>query len=388
MRKENIMKLKYKILFLLLALAMGGTFIGCSDDDESGGTPRISYIRVTDPASSDSLLAAAGQGQMIAIMGENLQDVRQLWINDQRAFLNPSFITNSTIITRVPSQIPTEITDKMKLIFGNGEELVYDFTVDISQPVISYMKSEYVNTGDVAVVSGNFFYEPLTVTFTGGLEAEIVSVTDQLLQFTVPDGVEPGPITIASNFGTTVSDFWFRDNRNLIASFDGTTNGMWHGPNYIKASDDVIPNINGKFVRMKNDLGAWGWFELWVGPASSDVALELKNIPEDAFSNPGNYSLKFEINTLKSLTGAYIHMYFGPNMPDERGSWNYNWQPNVHTEGAWETISIPWEDVYLANHEFAYNPAGYGVSIHFSGPSPVTGDFALDNMRVVPNTAD
>lgn len=381
------MKSRYQILFFFIALAMGGAFMGCSDD-EGGGTPVINYVRITRPTSSDSLLVAAGQGQMIAIMGQNLGDVRQLWINDQRAFLNPSFITNTTIITRVPSQIPTEITDKMTLIFGNGKELIYDFAVDISEPAIDYMKSEFVNTGEVATIYGNYFYEPVTVEFSGGVTGEIVALDDQTIQIEVPEGAEPGPVTITTNFGQTISDFWFRDNRNIIASFDGTTAGMWHGPNYIKASDELISNINGKFVRMKTNLGAWGWFELWVGPETSDVALELKNIPEDAFTNPGNYSLKFELNTLQSLTGANIHMYFGPNMSGERGNKNYNWQPNIHTNGEWETVSIPWEDVWIANGSFAYNPAGYGTSIHFSGPSPVNGDFALDNMRVVPNTAE
>lgn len=387
MPKRKNMKSIYKYpLFLLVAFAMAGIFISCSEDDlPNGGQPSISYIRVTNPAASDSLVVSAGQGQMIVIMGENLQDARELWINDQPAVLNPSFITGTAIITRVPSQIPGEITNQMTIIFANGSSLIYDFAVDISAPAIDYMKSEYVNTGDVAIINGDFFYEPLTVTFSGGVQGEIITVEDQMLEVRVPEGTQPGPITIATNFGETESDFWFRDNRNLVASFDGTTNGLWHGPSFIVSSDEEIPAINGKFIRMKRDLGAWGWFELYVGPVESDVALELKNIPADAFANPVNYDLKFEINTLKPLTGAAIHMYIGPDMGGERGDINYNWQPNLHTEGQWQTVTIPWQDVYNANGQFAYNPNGYGVSIHFSGPSPVTGDFGLDNMRVVPN---
>lgn len=379
--------LKYST-FLLIALSVAGIIASCSDDDNApgGGTPSVSYIRVTDPASSDSLVAAAGQGQMIAIMGANLSDVRQIWFNDQRAVLNPSFITDRTIITRVPSQIPTTITNKMELIFGNGKSITYDFSVDISEPVVEYMKSEYVNEDDIATINGQYFYEPLSVTFTGGVEGELVEVEDNMLQVKVPAGAQPGPITVTTNFGATESEFWFKDNRNIIASFDGTTNGLWHGPNYITATDNTIPSIDGKFIRMKKDLAAWDWFELYVGPSNSDVALELKNIPAEALANPEKYSLKFELNTLKSLTGARIHMYIGPDMAGQRGSINYNWQPNINTNGEWETVSIPWEEVYAANGEFAYNAAGYGISIHFSGPSAVTGDFAMDNMRVVPNT--
>jgi hypothetical protein len=378
------MKTLYKYsLMLLITLSATAFIAGCSDDD-AGGQPVVSYVRITDPASSDSLLVTAGQGQMVAIMGENLGDVRQLWFNNQRAVLNPSFITDETIITRVPSEIPTEITNQMQLIFGNGETLVYDFSVDISEPLLDRMKSEYVNEGDVAVIYGDYFYEPLSVTFAGGVQGEIISREDQMIEVAVPAGAQPGPITVTTNFGVTESEFWFRDNRNIIASFDGTTNGLWHGPNYIKASDDIIPTIDGKFIRMKQNLDPWGWFELYVGPSNSDVALELKNIPADALANPERYVLKFELNTLKSLTGARIHMYIGPDMPGQRGDINYAWEPNINTEGAWETVSLPWEDVYAANQEFAYNPDGYGVSIHFSGPSAVTGDFALDNMRVVP----
>lgn len=383
---ENLMKLIHQYtLFLSVVIAMAGILISCSEDDlPNNGQPIIDYIRVTSPASADSMIVSAGQGQMIAIMGENLQNARQLWINDQRATLSPTFITSKTIITRVPSQIPEEITNQLQVIFADGKSITYDFTVDISRPQIDFMKSEYVNTGEVATINGNFFYEPLTVTFTGGVTGEIVSVEDQVLEVRVPEGAEPGPITISSNFGETESGFWFRDNRNIIASFDGTMSGVWHGPNYIVSSDEAISPINGKFIRMKKDLGAWGWFELYVGPKESDVALELKNIPADAFAHPEKYDLKFEINTLKSLTGAAIHMYIGPDMGGERGSTNYNWQPNIHTNGAWETVGIPWEDVYTANKTFAYNPEGYGISIHFSGASPVTGDFGLDNMRVVP----
>ena len=39
--------------------------------------------------------------------------------------------------------------------------------------------AEFVNEGEVATISGNFFYEPLTVTFTGGVGGKQVSVTDQ-----------------------------------------------------------------------------------------------------------------------------------------------------------------------------------------------------------------
>ncbi|MHA6247456.1 glycan-binding surface protein [Pontibacter sp. CAU 1760] len=385
------MKFNYKsLLFLFIAFAMTGIFAGCSEDEDlpNNGKPTVSYIRVTRPDASDSLVAKAGQGNMVAIMGQNLGKARELWFNDQQAVLTPTFITNTTIISRVPTNIPNNITNQMKIIFANGDSLLHDFVVDISEPVITRMQSEYVNTGEVATISGNFFYEPVKVTFTGGVEGEVVTLEDNLIEVRVPEGAQPGPITVTTNFGETESDFWFRDNRNIIASFDGGLAGLWHGPDYIKASDADISNINGKFIRIKRDLGAWAWFEMYVGTSTSDAAKETKNIPAAALANPGDYELKFEINTLAPLTGAEIKMYMGANMPDERGSTNYTWKPNVDTKGKWETVSIPFENFYTANKSFAYNPNGYGVSFHFSGPLAVKANFALDNMRVVPKKAE
>jgi hypothetical protein len=380
------MKTSLRLFIPVVVMSVAsGIFFGCSEELPFDGKPTVVYVRVTDPASSDSLLAAAGQGQMIAIVGENLGSVRQLWFNDQRATLNPSYITSKTIIARVPSQIPSTINNQMKMIFEDGDELLYDFSVDISEPVISYIKSEYVNTDDIAIIHGNYFYAPITVTFTGGVTGEIVTLEDDMMEIKVPAGAQPGPITIMSNFGEVESDFWFRDNRNLVATFDGTTSGLWHGPNFITAGDGIIPPISGKYIRMNKTMNAWDWFELYVGPANSDVALELKNIPQEAFTNPGKYLLKFEINTQAPLTGANFRMYIGPDMAGQRGTLYYNWQPNVNTAGQWETISIPWTDVYVANGEFPYNANGYGTSMHFSGPNAFNGSFALDNMRVVPN---
>lgn len=389
----NAMKSMNKILILIMALATAVIFTQCSDD-ESGGAPRVRYVRITEPTSADSLLVAAAQGQMVAIMGENLQNVVEVWFNDQPAQLQTTFITSTSIITRVPAELPEVITNKLTLVFANGQTLEYDFSVDISEPLVTRMKSEYVNTGDVATFYGDFFYEPLVVTFSGGVEAEIVDVEDRVLSVIVPDGAEPGPVTIASNFGVTVTDFWFRDNRNIFADFEGPfISGFWRGGDFVVDSDPDIPNINNKFMRVnRGQQGAWPYLECYGGPADGDVADLTKVIPEGAFIDPGSYSLKFEINTLETISGAIMRLYLGSapggTFGDARNNIYYQWQANLDTQGEWETVTIPWEDVYAANQQFPYNPAGYGMYIYFHGPNPAIYNFAMDNFRVVPNTND
>lgn len=387
------MKVIYKYsLLLVVAATLSLIFAGC--DDEESGDPRITYVRVTRPQSSDSLLVAAGQGQMVAIMGENLQDTRQVWFNDQPAALIATLITRNSIIVRIPAEIPDEITNEIRLVFGNGQSMTYDFTVDISKPVVNRMKSEYVNVGEVATFYGNYFYAPIVVTFSGGVQGEVVSVEDQAVQVTVPEGAQPGPVTVTSNFGETVTNFWFQDNRNIVANFEGPfANGFWRGSDFVVDSDPDVANINGKFMRVnRGEQGAWPYIEVYGGPADGDVAQLTKVIPEGAFINPGGYSLKFEINTLASISGANMRLYLGDadgaGFGDARNNIYYTWLANLDTKGTWETVTIPWVDVYTENQEFAYNSEGYGMYIYFHGPNPANYNFAADNFRVVPNQPD
>jgi hypothetical protein len=389
---------KYSLIVLTALTVLSAMFTRCTKNEM--GTPSISYIRVTDPAKSDSLVTDANQGQMIAIMGQNLGSVTQAWFNDQQAQLIPSYITNTTIITKVPTQIPTVITDKLKLVFSNGSSLEYDFSVDVSKPVIDHVRSEYVNTGDSLFIYGNYFYQPLTVTLGGGVQAQILSISSDNTGVVVkmPSGVQPGPMTITTNFGVKTSNFWIQDNRNVILDFEETASGLWHpgggDPASFVPSFSGITSINGNYMLVNSNYATWAWSEILTGQLGAPALAPLKNIPQDAFANPKGYSLKFEINALASTAGAVFFIYMGPNMAGcpNRGNdssghnpYLYTWKPNVSTHGVWQTYTIPWSDFYLANNSFPYNSNGYEISWVCQGPNAVTLKFAVDNVRVVPN---
>ena len=156
------------LLVLFMAVGVAGIFISCDKDNDDTGTPSVSYVRITRPQSSDSLLVGAGQGQLIAVVGKNLQNAVEVWFNDRQATLTPTYITGTSILVTVPNPIPLTISNKMKIVFNNGYVLFHDFVVEISEPYIAGMVSEFVNDGDIATIRGDFFYEPLTVTFPGG----------------------------------------------------------------------------------------------------------------------------------------------------------------------------------------------------------------------------
>ena len=63
---------RFSILYVAVLMVMCSSLLSCKKE-ETLGTPVIKYVRITRPESSDSLLVGAGQGQLIAVVGENLK---------------------------------------------------------------------------------------------------------------------------------------------------------------------------------------------------------------------------------------------------------------------------------------------------------------------------
>lgn len=366
------------ILFFTLAVA--GLYSSCEKDNDSA-EPRIDYVRVTAPESSDSLLVGAGQGRLIAIVGDNLQDAVEIWFNDQRAVLTPTYITKTTILVSVPTRIPTSINNTLKIVFSDGRELLHRFEVQISKPVVNSMLSEYVNAGAVATIRGDYFYAPVSVTFTGGATGTIVEVKDQQLKVTVPAGAQPGPITVKTNFGETKSNFWFRDNRNLFITGD-PHEGWWGAYLVTTPGATDPPKISGNYYRFKKQVRAWTWDspEVVGGPASANA--QSKNIPDAAIIKPEDYFLKFEINTMKPYNSNTIRFNIALAAEDNN---NYIWQPPYDSKGEWNTVIIPFEQI-VASYAVkpVVNPAGYWNRVLIFGPGDLDADISFDNFRIVP----
>ncbi len=377
------MKAKYiNGLLLMMAIAMIGMFASCKKDSlPNNGVPRIKYVRITSPESSDSLLVAAHQGQLIAIVGENLQNAVDIWFNDQRANLTSTYITNNSILVSVPTPIPLTITNKLKIYFSSGDSLLYDFKVQISEPVVTGMASEYVLTGDVATIRGDFFYMPLTVTFAGGVVGELVTVKDKIIEVRIPVGVQPGQVTVKTNFGETKSDFWFRDNRNIFISSDPFT-GWWNASFVVSnpgAGDP--PSINGNYIRVKKEIGGWQWTEVAGGPASAMGAIS-KNVPDEAILKPADYNLKFELNTMKPYNANVLKINVGLLAENNNA---YQWKPPYDTKGKWQTIVIPFEEVAASyGAPLVLSSTGYWCRLLFHGDGALDCDMSFDNFRVVP----
>ncbi len=392
------MKKIFKYMLLAVAAVATGAMASCSDDTDAkkdkGATPVIKYARSCDVDKADSLIVKASLGAHLCFVGDNLGDVQQVWFNDQKSKLNPTMVTSHTIICDIPQVIPGEVTNVARFITSTGIEVEYPFEVVVPGPRVDEMSLEYAPVGSTVTLTGAYFVDdpnvPMSIVFTGGAEASIKSVTQTAVKIEIPEGAQPGPLTVTTIYGTTESTLQYMDTRGMMFDFDGATgleNHGWH--NAPIESDET--SISGNFVR----LGAadvtmsadGGWddghfaFEYWAGSWNTPTdypereGVRLYDIVD--FSDWKNMGLKFElmvpsanpwqaaamqiifagtdlVTTGNGGTDIYGNIIAGPNNEFFQESTNPGWPRALYrpwtassafsTGDEWITVTIPFTD--------------------------------------------
>ena len=143
------MKLRFLFKFIALAaIFMTGmiAFQSCSDEDSKGGQPLIKGVRITNPEYADSLFTDGTLGQMIVLVGENLQNARNVYINDQEVSFNCNYNTSTHLMLTIPydlivygqdNSLPMEI----RVVTTHGTA-TYAFHVVAGKPSIEYYNAD------------------------------------------------------------------------------------------------------------------------------------------------------------------------------------------------------------------------------------------------------
>ena len=408
--KRNIKNKKLaSIAMLLLAILFSGTvFQACEKNDSDSGMPVVNYIRITDSIKSDSLVVGALMGNIIVIMGENLQDVNQIWFNDQQASVNTNLVTSNAIIVTVPNVIPGIVTNKMRLITSNKKDtLVVPFNVKVPAPQLDAMLCEYVPTGGTAVIQGNFLINdpssPLKVIFPGNVEGTVTDVTINQIKVTVPAGSGVGPIQVKTIYGSTNSTFFFRDDRNIILDFDTkTAAGGWRAGVIANSNPDPI---SGNFVKFSGTMAGksgatWNEdafsFDYWpIANGRPDVPIYTGDL--------ANAVIKFECNVFDTWQAGALQMIFTPYSTNgtnsyiadgsvPRGLWIPWKATGTFKTAGWITVTIPLSDFkYAPDGSICSNAlsadmlSGLTFFVYSGGVDGVDGtvNMCIDNIRVV-----
>jgi len=417
----KLMKYIYAAVVPLMVISLLLITSSCKEDDgvpreEPNGAPSISYIRVTDPNASDSLIVKAELGAGIVIMGENLGGIQQVWFNDRKAILTPSWVTNRDIIVSVPNVAPLDVTDQIYLVDGNSDTLTYPFIVTIPAPEVYSAVNEWPLAGENLVLNGNYFFDvtPVTVKFEGGGVSTANVLSQNQIEVPVPDGAVEGPVVVTTNFGSATSTFHVWDSRNIVLNFDDLVANGWR----IGKVDDSDGPIDGKYLIVGGDIGQNERDEGPGAPSESTRVMEYwggndPNRTENFYPLYPNsyldYVMKFEVK-VNTWYGGYLN--FCLSTPDHTGNnqeiWSndYNaraiWGPwaeedkEYSTDGKWITMVVPMTDfqyfidapddiVYTGGQKFQEAAAG-SLSTWIIGSPESSGNYVeiyIDNIRFV-----
>jgi hypothetical protein len=427
------MKRYIRNIMILAAAVLG--FASCEDYPDAfelaDGVPTVHYVRYAD---RDVFIEQAYMGEVVCFVGENLCSVRELFFNDQKAVLNTSFMTENTLVAAVPGNLPKEKTDKVYMITKGQDTLTVDFKVMMPSPQVKSMSCEFQQPGTDVTVYGNYFSEPMTVTFEDGAGAVVTSfksVSMTEVTFTIPADAKPGKIKVETESGLARSPFSYYDFCDgLITDFDGGTDVVPQGWNF-SGTYSSEGGIMGNYVELKSASamtpdGAWNedfkidfWCGNWNGDPmgiTSGPGVPICNIID--FSNWQNMALKFELYIPSSnpwMAGA-MQLIFCSADRAANDSWQNNTFLHTSADGGldlcrglyrpWEATGSfdtgdKWITVTVPFSEFTYNANGTSGAVPLQKPedfatfviwpwnggvagTECTPVFRIDNLRAVP----
>lgn len=161
------------LVFALLAV-FTSALTSCSDKAEGTGQPVITGVRVCDPDYADSLFTKSAQGQVVAIIGQNLANIQTITINGQNVSFSPTMNTDHSVIITIPSEsngfkltaFDSTLKDEIVITTSHGTA-TYEFKVLAPGPQMQRLEADYPrNTGDQIMVYGLNLVDIEKVYFT------------------------------------------------------------------------------------------------------------------------------------------------------------------------------------------------------------------------------
>lgn len=128
--------------FASVALLLSSCDENADKSEQIVGKPTVKHIRclsydtsyandsLTTQFVSGQLVTSAFPGSSIAIVGENMRSVREIWFNDLQATLNLNTLTENVLVSSVPKESPTVISDKIYMITLTNDTITYDFKIN------------------------------------------------------------------------------------------------------------------------------------------------------------------------------------------------------------------------------------------------------------------
>lgn len=358
------------------------------------GAPVITKIVMANDITGTPIETVAFT-QVVRIEGTNLGNVTALKFNDVDVDLSEVYSSYDAVLARVPRVLPETVTDRVYVSTKFGETSA-PLKVTIPELKISGLYCEFAQPGDTTYIQGND-YDLYGITAedavvkVGDKDVNVLAASESELMIQIPGNAKMGdPVTVMGSKMTEpvtldyakpgVSELFDFNNWPGAGAFTHASKYPWAPKNFLYTQfsagpDDPKPlGDDGKYIRFKDQVNAWGWMVFWAGSI---------DLPADVAANPQEYQMRFEFwNDQKYPLNSNYRIIFG----------NYQWYPGgdgvaLNTKNQWKTIRIDLDEEDPEGHVLV--PAGtdssvrYPFMIIFSPTSAQTYNIAMTNFRFV-----
>lgn len=394
-----------RISFSIICVCMLFGFMACDDITQvdevlagenipNTGAPAITKIVMANDAEGTPIETAAFT-QVVRIEGTNLGNVTSLKFNDVDVDLSEVYSSYGAVLAKVPRVLPETVTDRVYVQTDLGETSA-PLKVTIPELKIQGLYCEYAQPGDTTYIQGND-YDLYGITAedaivkVGDKDVNVLAASETELMIQIPGNAKMGdPVTVQGTKMAEpvtldyakpgVSELFDFNNWPGVGAFTHASKYSWAPKDFLYSKftagpDDPQPlGSDGKYIRFKDQVNAWGWMVFWAG---------YIDLPADVAANPQDYQMRFEFwNDQKYPLNSNYRIIFG----------NYQWYPGgdgvaLNTKNQWKTIRIDLDEEDPEGHVLV--PAGtdssvrYSFMIIFSPTSAQTYNIAMTNFRFV-----
>lgn len=347
----------------------------------NSGAPQISAIY--DIGDDTTPITQGSLGQMVRIVGHNLNDVRSITFNGIEADLAQCYFAADSAFVVIPSRTNFQGDGQMVYTTGSGS-VSTAFPIPVPDLQVSGLENEFADAGDTVSVIGRFFdiYDfgnvaTSTVTVNGTATTVTANRRDTM-KVAIPAGTPDNSTVVISWQGSDGSHsvtLPFRPTAHLLYPDLASTSINNGGFTYAVEADDALPTTASRLGRanlhVTGSYGAWSWNTLDLSANMIDAGIA---------GGLDDYVLKMEVLTATShpLTeNSPLQMCF---------NWggSYTWEPGgglgLNTAGQWRTVTMPLAP--MATNGISGAGVWQTLRIVLQPHADYTADFRIANLRI------
>lgn len=388
---------------MAVALALFA-FASCNDivDYEDGytpadampntGAPVITAVYDAQDAEMANPITEGNVGQMVRIVGKNLNNVKSIKFNTVEADLSEVYTFSTGAIVVIPMELSMAHENNIEYTTDMGTT-TYGFTMPFPTLQVDGLLCEFVNAGDsVTILGANFnLYEFGTTSKVSlnGTELGLGSITSSSMKAEIPEGTpDNSTIQISWTDGSTgepmTATLPFRPTKNLLYGDFSATSVSVSGLAYENLTDAgtsaAETSLGYPHLHFTGHVGQWSWNQIDLSQNLIDIdGVDVGLLPAEELDG---YVLKFEVynsNNYPLTGGSTLESCFNWG---NRYVWNIGDGAGINTHEEWQTVTLSLAD--LAQNGF-YGTAGSRwatLSIVFKPDVDYDADFRMGNFRI------